>query len=45
MKVLTFSRQFPKGHPKAGHPTWFVEKVLNSIGGYDYTSEEEGGSV
>ena len=31
MKVLTFSRHFPKGHPKAGQPTWFVEKVLNSV--------------
>lgn len=29
MKVLTFSRHFPKGHPKAGQPTWFVEKVWN----------------
>jgi hypothetical protein len=27
MKVLKFSRHFPKGHPKAGQPTWFVEKV------------------
>lgn len=31
MKVLTFSRQFPKGHPKAGRPTWFVEKIWKSI--------------
>jgi hypothetical protein len=28
MKVLTFSRQFPAGHPKAGQPTEFVEKIL-----------------
>jgi hypothetical protein len=28
MKVLTFSKHFPKGHPKAGRPTCFVEKVL-----------------
>lgn len=27
MKVLTFSRYYPKGHPKAGQPTWFVEKI------------------
>jgi hypothetical protein len=27
MKVLTFSRHFPKGHPKAGEPTYFVEKI------------------
>ena len=31
MKVLTFSRHFPKGHPKAGQPTYFVEQILNSI--------------
>lgn len=31
MKVLTCSRYFPKGHPKAGQPTYFVEQVLNSI--------------
>lgn len=27
MKVLTCSRFFPKGHPKAGQPTHFVEKI------------------
>jgi len=31
MKVLTFSRHFPKGHPKAGQPTYFVEKVFASL--------------
>jgi hypothetical protein len=31
MKVLTFSRHFPKGHPKAGQPTCFVNKVWNSF--------------
>lgn len=31
MKVLTFSRAFPKRHPKAGQPTWFVEKTWNSF--------------
>jgi hypothetical protein len=30
-KVITFSRQFPKGHPRAGQPTYFVEQVLNVI--------------
>ena len=30
-KVLTFSRTFPAFHPKAGQPTYFVEKILNSI--------------
>lgn len=29
MKVITFSRSFPKGHPRAGEPTYFVEKILN----------------
>jgi hypothetical protein len=28
MKVLTYSQRFPKGHPKAGQPTYFVEKVM-----------------
>lgn len=31
MKALTFSRHFPKGHPKAGQPTLFVEKIWNSL--------------
>jgi len=31
-KVITFSRQFPSYHPKAGQPTFFVEQVLNSLG-------------
>jgi hypothetical protein len=31
MRVLTFSRHFPKGHPKAGQPTYFVEKIWKSI--------------
>ena len=26
-KVRTFSRCFPKGHPKEGQPTFFVEKI------------------
>jgi hypothetical protein len=38
-KVITFSRQFPKGHPKAGQNTLFVEQVLNALG-YDYHSGE-----
>ena len=25
------SRYFPKGHPKEGQPTYFVEKILNSL--------------
>ena len=31
MKVLTFSRHFPKGHPKAGQPTFFIEQTLNVV--------------
>jgi hypothetical protein len=31
MRVITFSRQFPKGHPKEGQPTYFVEKIWNSL--------------
>ena len=30
-KVITFSRQFPAYHPKAGQPTFFVEKILNAF--------------
>lgn len=30
-KVITFSRTFPVYHPKAGQPTYFVEKFLNSF--------------
>lgn len=31
MKVLTFSKAFPKGHPKAGQRTHFVEQILNLV--------------
>lgn len=27
MKVITFSKEFPKGHWRQGEPTWFVEKI------------------
>jgi len=30
-KVITFSRVFPSYHPKAGQPTFFVEKIWESI--------------
>jgi len=33
-RVITFSRQFPAYHPKAGINTEFVPKILNSIHGY-----------
>lgn len=30
-KVITFSRKFPAYHPKAGQPTYFVEKFRKSM--------------
>jgi hypothetical protein len=30
-RVITFSRQFQKKHPRAGEPTYFVEHILNSL--------------
>lgn len=30
-KVITFSRVFPSYHPKAGQPTYFVEKICKSL--------------
>jgi hypothetical protein len=30
-KVITFSRQFPSNHPRAGEPTWFIEKIYASL--------------
>jgi hypothetical protein len=30
-RVITFSRYFPKSHPKAGKPTFFVEKIYKSL--------------
>jgi len=30
-KVRTFSRYFPKGHPKEGQPTYFIEKIWQSL--------------
>lgn len=30
-KVITFSMVFPKYHPKAGKPTYFVEKIYKSL--------------
>ena len=35
-KVITFSRVFPAYHPKAGQPTYFVEKLWKSLGNLDY---------
>jgi len=30
-RVLTFSRTFPAYHPKAGQPTFFVEKITKNL--------------
>ena len=38
-KVITFSRYFPKGHPQAGRPTHFPEKIVRSLG-YDPGSDQ-----
>lgn len=31
MRLITFSRKYPGYHPKAGEPTYFIEKIWNSI--------------
>jgi hypothetical protein len=31
MKVIIVSKVFPKKHPSAGYPTYFVQKILNSL--------------
>jgi hypothetical protein len=31
MKVIMFSRYFPKSHPRHGAPTYFVEKIWSAI--------------
>lgn len=31
MKYIMCSRHFPKGHPKAGQETYFVEKIWNAL--------------
>lgn len=31
MRVLTFSKYFPAKHPKAGRPTFFVEKIFSAL--------------
>ncbi len=30
-KVITFSRVFQKSHPRAGEPTFFVEKIVKAL--------------
>jgi hypothetical protein len=31
-RVITLSRQFLKGHPREGRPTYFVERAFSSLG-------------
>lgn len=31
MPVITFSRQYPRGHPKAGQPTHFVRSIWEGL--------------
>jgi len=33
-RVLTFSRVFPSYHPRAGEPTYFIEKIYNFLFGH-----------
>jgi len=39
-RVITFSRAFPKGHPKQGEPTHFVEQLVNSFQNHGYNIED-----
>lgn len=32
-KPILFSRTFPSGHPKAGQPTYFIEKIWSCLSG------------
>jgi len=40
-KVITFSKVFPSYHPRRGEPTFFVEKVIKSIGVGNYNVNME----
>lgn len=39
-RIITFSTKFPKGHPAEGRPTFFVEKIWESIY-MDYSGSSE----
>lgn len=39
-KVIMFSRVFPAYHPKAGQPTFFVEKILKFLPEKEYENEQ-----
>lgn len=38
-RVITFSRTYPSYHPKAGQPTYFIEKFLSSILDADHIAQ------
>ncbi len=40
-KVITFSRYFPLHHARAGEPTYFVEKIWESLNLYAETIKDE----
>lgn len=42
MKQIMFSRVFPKGHPKAGQPTRFVEKIWSALADMGRTDDQKG---
>lgn len=35
-RVITFSTKFPSYHPRAGEPTYFVEKLWSGMQSFDY---------
>lgn len=41
VKVITFSCYFQKSHPKAGEPTYFVERLVESFNDLGYYKNEE----
>lgn len=40
-RVITFSRVFPSYHPRAGEPTYFIEKIIKSVGIGNYNVNME----
>lgn len=41
--IITLSKHFLKGHPKAGKPTYFADKLRKGLGGYDAELSDEWG--
>lgn len=40
-RIITFSRTYPSYHPRKGEPTYFVEKIWESIAYIDYIYNEQ----